>query len=254
MSKSSSSPGSNIVFVTGTDTGVGKTLLAALLLCHLHRCGHRALALKPFCSGDRADATLLQVLQDRELSIDEINPFYFHQPVAPLVAARKHSRIVKLNDVLARIETIAARCLSSVGNRASKISRLPSLPLRYATLLVEGAGGLFAPLGEGFTAADLIAKLGCRVVVVSRNKLGTINHTLLTVRALQHLGIQEIKIVLMDPKTPDVSAFSNPQILAELAAPVPLLSVPFLGANVARVSVLKKKSKKIQKVLAQILR
>ena len=78
-----------IIFITGTDTGVGKTLLTGLLLHHLRQSGCHALAMKPFCSGSRADAEFLHAVQDGELTLDEINPFFFAEPLAPLVAARE---------------------------------------------------------------------------------------------------------------------------------------------------------------------
>src|SRR5262249_51966743 len=145
--------GARIIFITGTDTGVGKTLLTGLLVCHLRASGCHALAMKPFCSGGRADVDFLRVAQDRELTADEINPFYFREPIAPLVAARKRHIKIRLPDVLRAISDILARC---------------------ECLLIEGSGGLLVPLGEGYTVADLISKLNCEVIVVSRNRLGTI--------------------------------------------------------------------------------
>src|SRR6476469_2720446 len=98
-----------IVFITGTDTGVGKTLLTGLLLCHLRARGARALALKPFCSGSRGDAQLLHDLQDGDLTLEEVNPFYFPEPVAPLVSARKHKRKIPLDEVIQHISSVATR-------------------------------------------------------------------------------------------------------------------------------------------------
>jgi dethiobiotin synthetase len=221
-----------IIFITGTDTGVGKTLLTGLLLHHLRQSGCRALAMKPFCSGSRADTEFLHSVQDGELTPDEITPFFFAEPLAPLVAARRHYRSVRLPQVLRPIRHVAGRC---------------------ECLLIEGIGGLLVPLGEGFAVRDLIAKLGCEVVIVARNRLGTINHTLLTVDALQHIGILGLKSVLMSSQEGDFSARSNSRILAELLAPTPVLPVPFLGANLLRIEALKKSRKKIQKSLARIL-
>src|SRR5579862_1215230 len=138
-----------IIFITGTDTGVGKTLLTALLLCHLRENGCRALALKPFCSGGRADAQLLHQLQERELTLNEVNPFYFPEPVAPLISARKHHRYISLDQVVRRINSIASP-LSSV--RAGSTPKCPTQNLKLKTqsyLLIEGSGGLLVPLGEG---------------------------------------------------------------------------------------------------------
>ncbi len=99
-----------IIFVTGTDTGVGKTLLTGLLLCHLRRRGVNALAMKPFCSGGRNDIELIQALQNHALPDEEVNPFYFPEPLAPLVAARKHRRRISLSQVLRSIERVETQC------------------------------------------------------------------------------------------------------------------------------------------------
>src|SRR5947209_4920543 len=98
-----------IIFVTGTDTGVGKTLLTAVLLSHLRQQGVHALAMKPFCSGCEAgltDVDILYRLQDQELATHEINPFFFPEPLAPLVAARCHRVRITLNEVLDRIRSV----------------------------------------------------------------------------------------------------------------------------------------------------
>ncbi len=221
-----------IIFVTGTDTGVGKTLLTGLLLHHLRQAGCHALAMKPFCSGSPADTEFLHAAQNGELTLDEITPFYFAEPLAPLVAARRHRRSIRLPEVLRQIKRLSNRC---------------------QCLLIEGIGGLLVPLGEGFTVRDLIAKLDCEVIVVACNRLGTINHTLLTVDALGTVGNKGLKAVLMSHNNEDSSAGSNRRILAELLAPAPVLSVGFLGNNARRFEALKKSRKKIQKTLARIL-
>ncbi len=95
-------------------------------------------------------------------------------------------------------------------------------------LLIEGAGGLLAPLGESYTALDLIVKLRCEAIVVAPNRLGTINHTLLTVRALEAAGA-EVKVALVGARNPDPSALSNASVLGQLLARTPVLNVPYLG-------------------------
>lgn len=221
-----------IIFVTGTDTGVGKTLLTGLLLHCLRQSGCHALAMKPFSSGTQADAELLRTLQDSELTLDQVNPFFFPEPLAPLVAARKHHCSIRLPQVLRSIRPVASRC---------------------ECLLIEGVGGLLVPLGEGFTVRDLIAKLACEVIVVAPNRLGTINHTLLTIGALQHIEINGLKTILMTPGARDSSTSSNPPTLAELLAPIPVFSIGFLGRNPLRPRALKELSSNLQKVLAQVL-
>ena len=249
--------------MTGTDTGVGKTLLTALLLHHLRSSGVPALALKPFCSGTRADVSLLRTLQDHDLTAGEINPFYFAAPVAPLVAARRRQHAIRAGEVLQHVRTVAARLAATARSKRNQRGSNS----RPAVLLVEGAGGLLAPLGEGLTARELIARLHCDTLIVARNRLGTINHTLLTVEALQSKRLRSSnarerpsrrqsrppKIVLMDQPTPDCSCSSNASILAELLAPLPLLRLPFLGPNRCTATAVKESAARVKKTLERIL-
>ena len=243
--RSLSQPGSRrILFITGTDTGVGKTLLTALLLAHLRSRGHHAIALKPFCSGTRADAELLHSLQDGDLSLDEINPFYFPEPIAPLVAARIHHRRIPLARVLQHIHSVLARHSSPIKNQKSKI--------KNPFLLIEGSGGLLVALGEGYSVLDLITALNCEVVVVARNKLGTINHTLLTTQTLQRAGNRKLSVALMDCKTKDVSAGSNYRTLAELLAPIQVHSIPFLRSSSRTAAAVKKNAAILARLLTRV--
>src|SRR5471032_2729870 len=113
------------LFITGTDTGVGKTVLTALLTRFLRERGINAAALKPICSGSRADARALHAAMNGALTLDEINPWHFRAPIAPLLAARKAGQRVKLSQVRAHIH---------------------AMQKRFDVLLVEGAGGLLSPL------------------------------------------------------------------------------------------------------------
>ncbi len=236
------------IFITGTDTGVGKTLVTGLLLEQLRQSGCRAWAIKPFCSGGRLDVDLLHALQDGELTASQINPFFFPEPLAPLVATRRHGRVIPLHDVLKHIRAL----LRAIGRKPTTAQR-PSRSSQSPCLLIEGAGGALTPLGEGFTILDLIAELDGEAIVVSRNELGTINHTLLTVHALQQAGTEVLRVVLMDPRRPDPSSASNGRVLAELLAPVPVLGLDFLGKNALGVAAVKKNQKKVQETLARIL-
>ena len=222
-----------LTFVTGTDTGAGKTVTTALLLAHLRQRGFKALAIKPFCSGNRSDPALLQALQDHELSISEINPFFFPEPVAPLVAARKQHQQIPLKDVLKHVSAIGGRC---------------------EQLLIEGVGGLLVPLGEGYSVLDLIQCLKPTVIVVARNKLGTLNHTLLTVERLRAAAIRSIKVALADTRTAAPATVSNAKILIELLAPTPVFHLPFLGPQASRVSVIRRSSVRLSRMLSRVLR
>lgn len=217
--------------MTGTDTGVGKTVLTALALHYLRASGVHALAMKPFCAGGRGDVKVLQRVQNHELPDELVNPYYFSEPLAPLVAARLHRCRIELKDALLRVREVAARC---------------------ECLLVEGVGGLLVPLGEDFTVIDLIVRLHCEVVVVSANRLGTINHTLLTARALGESVRRRAWFVLADRQKPDVSAATNPEVLRELIGTEHLLNIPFLGRNPLITNDMNKKCRKLKKVLARL--
>jgi len=151
------------LFITGTDTGAGKTVLTALLTRFLRERGVHAAALKPICSGGRADTRALHAAMDGTLTLDEINPWHFRAPVAPVLAARKENRRVKLSQVLAHTR---------------------ALQKRFDVVLVEGAGGLLSPLGENFNSRDLILALCATPIIVAQNKIGVVNHVLLTLEAL----------------------------------------------------------------------
>src|SRR6266481_6570485 len=97
------------LFITGTDTGVGKTVLTALLARFLCERGVNAAALKPVCSGTRADARALHAALNGALTLDEINPWHYRAPIAPLLAARKENKRVNLSQVLAHIRTLQKR-------------------------------------------------------------------------------------------------------------------------------------------------
>ena len=218
-----------IIFVTGTDTGVGKTIFTGLLVHHLRASGIHALAMKPFCSGGRGDVRLLRAMQDAELTEDEINPFYFPEPVAPLVSAWRSKRLIPLGEVVAKIKKLSARC---------------------ECLLIEGSGGLLVPLGEKYFVSDVIKRLRCPVIVVARNQLGTINHTLLTVNALKRFGVENIAVALVGTSKKDASVAKNGAVLRGLMKEVPVGELPFLGKNANKIEVLKKSHKKVKKTLA----
>jgi dethiobiotin synthetase len=140
--------------------------------------------------------------------------------------------VIRFHEALSRIQRVAERC---------------------EWLVVEGAGGLMAPLGEKFCAAELIAHLQCAVVVVAANKLGTLNHTLLTVGVPQLRKARETTVVLNESRPGDCTATSNATVLRELLPRrVSLVELPFLGENAGTVAAVRHQEKIFKKVLAQI--
>ena len=223
-----------VIFVTGTDTGVGKTLLTAMLVRHFRSRGVNALAIKPFCSGSYEDVDFLRAAQDNALKRAEIAPFYFEKPVAPLAAVKKGQArdLPRLANVLAAIESVKARC---------------------DVLLIEGAGGLMVPLAPRLFIVDVIRELQSEVILVARNKLGTINHTLLSMEMLKAIGVgQKTKIVLMDQAVPDLSSQTNEGILRGFVKPTPIFRIKFLGKKPNKTVVFEENCKKIQKTLARV--
>ena len=220
-----------IVFITGTDTGAGKTVLTGLLLAHLRRSGVSALAMKPFCTGSREDASLLFELNERALPIETVNPFYFSEPLAPMVAARLARRRISFRETIAKIRVLEKHC---------------------EVLLVEGIGGLFVPLGEKFMVRDLIARLRCPVILSARNAIGVINHVLLSTSALRTVGKTHITVVLMQRPDADVSARSNSSILREFLPGTKVFEIPPLSGDLRRPDVIRSQAGKCEEPLAKI--
>lgn len=183
------------IFITGADTGVGKTVLADGLSRHLRHLSIHAVALKPVCSGGRDDARCLRAAAGGALTLDEINPWHFRAPLSPLLAARREKRRV---------------------TRAQVVDHVRGIQERFPVVLVEGAGGLLSPLGENFDSRDLIIALRATPIVVGPNRLGAINQILLVLAALPRGLSRKAHVVLTSLKKPDAASRSNPLLLGEL--------------------------------------
>lgn len=196
------------VFVTGTDTHIGKTYVSSLILEELRKKGRMVLGLKPVSSGDREDAERLWEAAGGVRSLDEVNPVWYRTPVAPYTAGQLEGPVLNLEEMVAQIRAV------SEGSDFT---------------LIEGAGGWNVPLGKHengaiFTIADLAKALGFPVLVVSANWLGAINHTVLTTKAIESDGLECVGVILNYPMAErDVAAVTNQAVMAEM------LTVPILG-------------------------
>lgn len=198
-----------LLFVTGTDTGVGKTVLTCLLARHFYATDRPVAALKPLCSGDRSDAIAQRDAIGGSLTLDEINPWHFRRPLTPLLAARAEKRVVTLAQVTAHVRRIQKR---------------------FPVVLIEGAGGLLSPLGESFDSRDLIKSLRAKPMIVGRNQLGALNQVRLVLAALPARIAGWSEIVLMNPKEPDVASRSNPELLGEIVGRERIHVLPWLAS------------------------
>jgi dethiobiotin synthetase len=204
------------LFITGTDTGVGKTAITGAIARLLIRIGLRVGVFKPIATGCKRrrgglvsqDAEFLSLCADSQSLLDQINPVRYREPLAPYVAATRaktpidweelqlsYSQIVKENNIV----------------------------------LVEGIGGLMVPLEAEYTVLDLMAEINLPAIVVARAGLGTLNHTLLTVRACQSRGLRIGGIVIngYDADKGDLAQETNVQALNELSGTGILTVIPW---------------------------
>lgn len=199
------------VFVTGTDTGVGKTWIAAGVTAVLRQWGLKAVYFKPVQSGCPeengrlipTDARLAQELAGLKEPLELLTPITLRLPLAPGVAAIQEGTQIDL------------------GLWADSIRNLAG---RYDFLVVEGAGGLYVPLiGTKFLVLDLVSWLRLPLVVVARPGLGTINHTALTVMAARQMGLPVAGVILNRyPEKPSLAEKTNPEVI-EAITEVPVL-------------------------------
>ena len=204
------------IFITGTDTEVGKTFIAGGLARVWLKNGRFVGVMKPIESGcvrsdgglQPHDALFLKEMSSSTDDLDLIVPYRLEHPLAPSIAAEIEGVEIDLEEI----------------KRIYK-----QLECKHDLMLVEGAGGLLAPLYKSFTNADLVKLLGIPMVVVARDSLGTINHTLLTVEYARSNGLTVLGIIINNlSSSPDPSTKSNPGIIKELSG-VPMLGViPYL--------------------------
>lgn len=206
------------VLVTGTDTGIGKTTVTCAIAAALRRRGRRVGVAKPFETGCEAeadgsliaaDARLLRFFADCEEPLDTICPVRCREPLAPAVALRREHREIDLDRLQPAILAIAQR---------------------HDLTFIEGAGGLLVPVVQRVTFADMARMWNLPLLLVVGNRLGALNHALLTMRAARESGLDVIGYVVNTPSpSADVATRTNVDTLAELIGPS-LGVLPYLDA------------------------
>ena len=194
------------IFITGTDTGVGKTYFTALLTRMLRDQGIPAIALKPVASGDRSDALALSEAMDGALPVSRINPIHFSTPLAPYAAGILENRLFPWDQLRSHWREISG-----------------SFP---GPFLIEGVGGWRVPMDSTHTVREWALELGLPVLVVCRATLGTLNHTLLTVDSIRQAGLPIPGTVMNFHAAPEDDATrTNPGILEEWSK-LPVAKLP----------------------------
>ena len=201
------------LLVTGTDTGIGKTLIAGAIAAYLRKQGLRVGVLKPAASGCvrrreglvSEDAEYLAHCADSPHPLDVVAPQRFAEPLAPAVAAQRLGVSLEWDAIQRSLKIIS---------RDSDI------------LIVEGVGGIMVPMDEKHTMLDVAAWLGLPAVVVARPNLGTINHTLLTVNVLRQAKVKVAGVVVnrYPAEMPGVAEETNPRAI-EKWGKVPVLAI-----------------------------
>ena len=204
-------------FITGTDTGVGKTIATAVLLLWLKARGEKTGVMKPVeCGVDpecfsaaNSDARFLMEVGDVDDSDAEVCPFRYKTPTSPYQAGSSEGRSVDLEWIV------------------SSFNRLAN---RHDCMLVEGVGGLMVPLTTGTVVADLAAKIKLPLILVTRYTLGTQNHTLLTLEAARQKGLPIAGLIFnkIDPAPLSLLEKSQPELLSQWTGLPILAEIPFI--------------------------
>lgn len=192
------------VFVMGTDTGVGKTVIAGALAALLRDRGVDAGVMKPFASGGWDDTRFLKNASGVQERLSEITPFYFKYPLAPYASLALERRRFKPQGWVKRLRTTWKQ---------------------HDFWVVEGIGGALVPITRDYDCLDAAKELGLPVLVTARLGLGTINHTLLTVKAARARGLKVLGVVLNATQMrAGLAEKTNPKVITELAG-APVLAV-----------------------------
>ena len=209
------------VLITGTDTGVGKTVIASALVKALRAQGVRAIGFKPVQTGHEdgqpSDADLLASASDEQTPL-ALPLLQLDEPLAPAVAAERAGVRLSAGDIEARVDLL---------RRGGY------------TVVIEGAGGVMVPLVWGYTVLDLAERFGLEAVIVGRAGLGTLNHILMTAAMLRSRNISIRGVVLNGRKDAlDLAESTNPAALARLLPGATIVEVPRRSAATVQETIL----------------
>ena len=216
------------IFITGTDTGVGKTIVTGVLGVLFQEKGFNVGVMKPVQCGGH-DAQWLKDQLNLSDSLSTINPFLAKEPLSPHLAFQRERRRINSETILRDYFRLREN---------------------HDILLIEGAGGLLVPLAKNYFVADLIKEMRAEVIVVSRLELGTINHTLLTIEHARAKGLKVLGVIFSETKNKSrgIPEKTNPGAIKEFGK-VPIFGiVPYLS-RFDRRSIVKNCKLDIKKIL-----
>jgi len=206
----------NGVFITGTDTGIGKTVVAGAIAHCLAETGRRIGVFKPIATGCRRtreglvseDAEFLAHCSNCDNPLEQINPERYSEPLAPIVAAERAHREIDWENVQLGYQNIV------------KTNDL---------VVVEGIGGVMVPISQNYLVLDLMQEMALPVIVVTSSRLGMINHTLLTINMCRNNNLSVIGVVINNYDTEHATwaEETNPRIIAEVGAVSVLAVIPY---------------------------
>lgn len=206
-------------FITGTDTGVGKSIFTSILALYFLKQGKKVAISKPIQTGDELDTEILAKLTSRKIPI--FNSYTFKLPAAPSVAAKAQKKKINVKKI---------------------ISDIKKLEKKFDVVIVEGAGGIAVPITrdvpsgrryEHYLVGDLIKDLGYPAIVVARPGLGTINHTVLTLDYAKKKKIKVLGFVISgyDEDTKDIVIKTSPGEIERITGEKCIQKVPNLAFN-----------------------
>ena len=202
-------------FITGTDTAVGKTIVATALVSALRARKIDVGIMKPVSAGGREYAVDLLLASGLSDDLETINPVALAEPLSPNLAAERSGTTIDITHILDVYERLSEK---------------------HDWMIVEGAGGLLVPLSDSYSVADLAREIGLPLIIVARAALGTINHTLLTIEAARAKGLTVSGVVYnqVHPSLDGISERESPDIVSRISGVRTLGRVPHLSSGELR--------------------
>ena len=253
----------NFFLIVGTDTEVGKTVFSSLFTQYLMDCGVFVRAVKPFCAGGKEDIDFLQAAHGGGLGQEDLNFWYCDEPISPAAWELRHGQAVDFERAINWINSLRSAVSShqeGLGRQVTVGSGEGSLQStggsgQAGVLLVEGVGGLLAPLSKGKTVASLGQAIGARLIVVAPNRVGVINQVLLTVEAATKRNLEVACVVLMGQNESDNSVPENADLicqnLPEMTGFKGVIEFPYLGPDPSDPGLIPIHANKAGKTLSQ---